>query len=147
VDRQAVPPSLEEIADRLHSGAIHLLRFVRRVDEASGLSPARLSALSVLVFDGPRTLGELAAAERVTPPTMTRLIAALEAEGLVRRDPHPTDRRAVRVRATRTGTALLQRARARRVHQLVGRLRALDDQEVETLSVAGGLLGRLSGIE
>src|ERR671936_1538942 len=90
-----------EAADRFHSAAIHALRHVRREDPATGLSAARLSALSVLVFGGPRTLGELAAAEHVKPPTMTRIVRALEEDGLVRREPDPNDGRIARVRATR----------------------------------------------
>jgi hypothetical protein len=83
------------IADRLHSAAIHLLRRVRGQDEGSGLSPARLSALSVVVFGGPVTLGRLASAEQVTAPTMTRLVAALEADGLLSRKDDTVDRRVV----------------------------------------------------
>src|SRR5918998_5384942 len=74
-----------QLADRLHSSAIHLLRRLRRVDTKTGLSGPRLSALSVVVFGGPLTLGELAAAEQVKPPTMTRLLRALEAQRLVTR--------------------------------------------------------------
>src|ERR671924_776068 len=92
-----------EAADRFHSAAIHALRHVRREDPASGLSAARLSALSVLVFGGPRTLGELAAAERVRPPTMTNTVRGLEEAGLVRREADPHDGRVVRVEATAKG--------------------------------------------
>src|SRR5213596_2194991 len=84
------------VADRLHSAAIHLLRRLRRVDEAMGLTAARASALSVLVFGGrPVTLGALAQAEQVSAPTVTRLIVRMERDGLVRRAPDPTDRRVV----------------------------------------------------
>ena len=65
------------VADHLHSAAIHLLRLVRRRDAETGLSPARLSALSVLVFGGPRTVGDLAADEQVRSPTMSRLVAEM----------------------------------------------------------------------
>ena len=68
------PPSLTG----LHSAAIHLLRRVRKQDAATGEGPARLSALSVLVFGGPMTLGQLAAAEQVKPPTMSRIVTGLE---------------------------------------------------------------------
>src|SRR2546423_15339399 len=77
-----------DAADRIHSAAIHLIRRVREVDECMGVTPARASALSVLVFGGPRTLTELAQAEHVTTATMSRLVTALEGEGLVRREPH-----------------------------------------------------------
>src|SRR5947209_2328734 len=91
------------VADRLHSAAIHLLRHVRRQDPASGLSAPRLSALSVIVFGGPVTMSDLAQAEQVQLPTISRLITSLEHEGLVRREVDPTDRRVVRVRATPEG--------------------------------------------
>src|SRR5207253_1577300 len=89
----AAAAASDEVADRLHSAAIHLLRLVRREDTASGLTPARLSALSVLVFGGPRTVGELAAAEQVRSPTMSRLVAGMESDGLVERRPSTDDRR------------------------------------------------------
>src|SRR5262245_23690428 len=82
-----------ELATRLNSAAIHLLRRLQREDSRLGLSAARLSALSVLVFGGPKTLGQLADAEAVSPPSMTRLVNAMEAEGLVSREKHATDAR------------------------------------------------------
>jgi hypothetical protein len=82
-ERESAQDDAERTADRLHSAAIHLLRRLRREDAKSGLSAPRLSALSVLVFGGPLTLGELANAEQVRPPTMTRLVTALEADGRV----------------------------------------------------------------
>src|SRR5690348_6917297 len=92
-----------ELADKLHSAALHLLRSLRKVDAASGITAPRLSVLSVVVFGGPRTLGELALAEQVKPPTMTRLVAALEAEGLVKREVDREDRRTTRIHATKKG--------------------------------------------
>src|SRR6266545_4004442 len=114
-----------ELADRLHSAAIHLLRLVAREDVESGLSGPSLSALSVTVFRGPITLGGLAAAERVQPPTMTRTVQALEAAGLVRRKPDPSDRRAVLLTATAKGSRILHAARRRRVARLQALLRDL----------------------
>src|ERR1700739_1344776 len=96
-----------ELADRLHSVAIHLLRRLRREDDASGLPAPQLSALSVIVFGGPITLGALAQAEQVRPPTITKLVAALEDAGLVERGVDAADRRVVRVKATARGTRLL----------------------------------------
>src|SRR6188508_2981688 len=90
----------DELADRWHSLAIHLLRRLRREDVKAGLTGPRLSALSVIVFGGPITLGDLAAAEQVRPPTMTRLVRALEHEQLVRREKDPSDGRVVRLLAT-----------------------------------------------
>lgn len=105
-----------EAADLMHSAAIHLLRRVREVDErAMGISPARASALSVLVFGGARSLTELAAAERVTSATMSKLVTAMEAERLVRRHPDVNDARAIRIEATAKGRRILERGRARRL--------------------------------
>lgn len=107
------------VADRLHSLAIHLLRRVARSDQEGGVTGPRLSVLSVLVLGGgPRTMGELANAEHVRPPSMTRLIQAMEAEGLVARAPAPDDARVVRIRATRAGARVLAQARTRRLSTL-----------------------------
>jgi DNA-binding MarR family transcriptional regulator len=119
----------EAIADRLHSAAIHLLRRLRREDATTGLSAPRLSALSVIVFGGPLTLGELANAEQVRPPTMTRLVSALEDEGLVAREADPDDKRLTRIRATQKGRTLLFRGRARRVAALTSEVRGLEPGE------------------
>jgi DNA-binding MarR family transcriptional regulator len=131
------------IADRLHSAAIHLLRRLRREDEQAGLTAPRLSALSVVVFGGPLTLGELAAAEQVRPPTMTRLVRALEAEGLVEREADARDGRITRVRATAAGAALLAEGRARRVAVFAARLAKLAPKELETLGRATAILERV----
>src|ERR1700686_2157541 len=93
-------PDTATVADGLHSTAIHLLRRVRKQDAATGEGPARLSALSVLVFGGPMTLGELAAAEQVRPPTMTRIVTGLERGRLIQRVRDSKDARRVRIRAT-----------------------------------------------
>src|SRR5437763_14825350 len=105
----SVAPPID-LADRLHSAAIHLLRRLRREDDASGLPAPQLSALSVIVFGGPLTLGELARAEQVRPPTISKLIVELERHGLVERDVDAADRRSVRVRATGRGTKVLHAA-------------------------------------
>src|SRR5690348_5738579 len=111
-----------DLADRLHSAAIHLLRRLRREDDASGLPAPQLSALSVIVFGGPITLGDLARAEQVRPPTITKVVAALEESGLVARDVDEGDRRIVRVKATARGGRLLQEGRRRRVAALTASL-------------------------
>jgi DNA-binding MarR family transcriptional regulator len=133
------------LADQLHSAAIHLLRGVRRVDAASGLPAAQLSALSVVVFGGPLSLGALASAEQVRPPTMSRVVGALEAAGLVTRAPDPADARSVLVTATRAGRRLLDEGRRRRVEALADRLATLDDAERAALHAAAPALVRLSG--
>ena len=132
-----------EAADRLHSLAIGLLRRLRREDDAAGLSAPRLSALSVVVFGGPLTIGALAAAEQVRPPTMTRLVAALERDGLVRREVDPADGRVVRLRATSRGERLLAEGRARRVGTLARALERLSSEEAAALDVAVGALERM----
>src|SRR5436853_5540413 len=104
---------LLETADRLHSAAIHLLRRLRVGDRESGIGPAQLSALSVLVFGGPRSLGELADAEQVRPPTLSRIVSGLERAGLVRRL-ETQDKRRVLLEATARGTRILQEGRGRR---------------------------------
>jgi DNA-binding MarR family transcriptional regulator len=134
----------ERVADRLHSAAIHLLRRLRREDEHAGLSGPRLSALSVVVFGGgPVTLGELAAAEQVRPPTMTRLVRALEVDGLVERESDARDGRITRVRATAAGRALLAEGRARRVAAFAERLAELAPGELEALRAATAILERV----
>lgn len=138
------PPRPPEVADRLHSAAIHLLRRLRAEDSASGLTAPRLSALSVIVFAGPVTLGELADAEQVRPPTISRLVKELEAEGLVERMADATDRRVQRVRATGRGRRLLQEGRARRVSALARDLEALPARDLAALARAATLLERLS---
>jgi DNA-binding MarR family transcriptional regulator len=134
----------ERVADRLHSAAIHVLRLVRREDETSGLTAPRLSALSVVVFAGPITLRDLAAAEGVTPPTMTRLVDGLEGDGLVVRRDDPTDGRAIRIRATAKGTKLLMNARAQRVAALTARVAGLSADDQDLLGRAAVVMERLS---
>ena len=120
---------IEDLADRLHSTAIHLLRQVRVQDAATGLAPARLSALSVLVFGGAMSLNELAQAEQVRPPTMSRIVDALESEGLIRRTVNSQDRRAIVLEATEKGTAILWQGRKRRVKFLAKHLSRLSEEE------------------
>ena len=134
-----------EIADKLHSAAIHLLRRLRAEDAAIGLSAPRLSALSVVVFAGPVTLSDLAAAEQVRLPTISRLIKDLEQEGLVRRLKAGDDARVQRVAATAKGKKLLQEGRRRRVGRLAADLAALSIAERARLGEAADLMERLSG--
>ncbi len=135
-----------DVADRLHSAAIHLLRRVRRVDDESGLTAARLSALSVLVFGGATTLGSLARAEQVSAPTMSRLVDALERDGLVVREPNTEDRRSVVVRATPAGTRILQRGRERRIAELAGLLATLDFDQLAAVDEAARLVEQVSAL-
>ena len=129
-----------EVADLVQSTAIHVLRRASEQDRAAPLSPARLSALSVVVFRGPLTVGELAAAERVRSATMTGIVNGLEADRLVRRRPHASDRRAVEVEATAAGRRLLARARSKRIDLVESRLGDLTRAELELLWRACELL-------
>jgi DNA-binding MarR family transcriptional regulator len=131
------------IANALHSAAIHLLRRLRKEDDKAGIGPARLSVLSVLVFGGPMRLSDLARIEQVKPPTMTKLVAALEADGLVRRRADGTDARAFRVQATRRGTTLLHEGRRRRVAKLAAALRRVDQDERAVLMRATEIIERV----
>jgi DNA-binding MarR family transcriptional regulator len=133
-----------DAANRIHSAAIHLLRRVRAEDAASELTPARLSALSVVVFAGPLSLGELAAAEDVRPPTMTRIVDALQEAGLVEKLP-AGDRRSISVAATAAGRQLLDEARERRLRTLAELLGGLDRAEAQTIAAAADLIEQVLG--
>ena len=145
-------PDPQEVARELHSACIHLLRRVRVVDAESGLSPARLSALSVLVFGGPTTIGGLARVEGVRSPTMTALVTQLEQDGLARRTTPKDrmfDRRHVLVEATPAGTRLMKKAQDRRI-ELLERLMsaaAPDEDDLELLHAAAAKLDAMSGSE
>ncbi len=134
---------LDALATELNSVAIHLLRRIRESDATLGVSPSRLSALSVVVFGGPRSLGALATAEQVTPPTMSRLVAGLARAGLVTRRPAAADRRAVVIEATQAGRELIHEGRRLRVERLAGQLRGLSRDEIETLERAASILRSL----
>lgn len=135
---------IRDVAARLHSSAIRLLRTLRREDDGTGLSAPRLSALSVVVFAGPMSLAELAAAEQVKPPTMSRIVDALVERGFVTRIAKPGDRRSVEIEATQEGTQLLDAGRERRVHALIGRLRKLADSERRALARGVEILERVT---
>jgi DNA-binding MarR family transcriptional regulator len=130
-----LPPAADPagLADQLHSAAIHLLRTLRKEDDASGLSAPRLSALSVVVFGGPLTLGQLARAEQVRPPTMTRIVTGLEKAGLVKRIGDPRDHRLTRIQATAKGQRVLTEGRARRVKLLTESVKTLDADRLAEL--------------
>src|ERR1700740_1505543 len=126
--KRMVSPEVLETADKLHSAAIHLLRRLRVRERARGIGPAQLTALSVLVFGGPRSLGELADAEQVRPPTMSRIVSGLQRADLVKREATEDGRR-VRLVATAKGTKILWEGRKRRVESLANALAALSETE------------------
>ncbi len=132
-----------ELAARLAGLSTVMQRHLARADASDGLTRARLSALGLLVMGGPRTLGELAVAEHVRPPTMTRLVHAMEADGLVARAPNPDDGRSIVIRATAEGEARLELGRGRQIAPLAAAINDLDRAERTQLEVAADLLGRL----
>jgi DNA-binding MarR family transcriptional regulator len=127
---------LSSLALELNSLSIHINRWARRADDALGVPPARLSALSVLVFGGDRTLSELADAEQVTLATISRVVDGLEATGLAARRANPADARSRVVRATPKGRRLMQRGRAARVERLTVLLDAVPADERATVERA-----------
>lgn len=135
--------SAQGTSDRLHSAAVHLLRFVRSADTGMDLDGPRASALSVLVFGGPLPLSRLAEVEQVTPPAITKTVDALQTRGLVRRRRSRKDRRVVFVEATTAGRDLLDRGRAARVQLLAGLLAGLPEADVRTLDAACELIENL----
>ena len=135
------PTDREHVADRLHSASIRLLRRLRLHDKASGIGPAQLSALSVLVFGGrPLSLGELAEAEQVKDPTMSRIVAGMIRAGLAKRYLSREDRRRLVISPTEKGTRVLQQGRQRRVQALADALADLSTGEVKLLGEAAELI-------
>jgi DNA-binding MarR family transcriptional regulator len=132
------------VADAIHSAAIHLLRKIRKEDDRTGITPARLSALSVLVFGGPVRITDLARAEHVKPPTMTRIVAALEAARLAKRTSDVTDGRSARIEATRRGARLMQEGRKRRVMRLGDALEGLNNEDLAVLARAAEIIESVS---
>jgi DNA-binding MarR family transcriptional regulator len=132
------------IADRLHSAAIHLLRRARRTDPLTGVSPAQLSALSMLM-SGPKTLGDLAAAEQVRPPTMSRLVSEMQRAGVARKTTDRDDARVVRIRATPRGLRALSRGRSMRVEAIERLITELDPEDLATIERAVGTIEKLLG--
>jgi len=131
-----------EIADRLHSAAIHLLRRVRRNDTLTGIPAAQLSALSVLM-GGPRTLGEMATAEQVRPPTMSTLVRDMELAGLVRRSGDADDARVVRLEMTPKGRRVLAKGREMRIADIERRIHRLRPDEAGTVAEAVTIVERM----
>jgi DNA-binding MarR family transcriptional regulator len=130
----------QQVADLLHSASIHLLRRASEQDRTAGLSAARLSTLSAVVYRGPLTLGKLAAAEAVRSATMSGIVNGLEAEGLVRRRPHTRDGRAVLIEATAKGRRMLGRARAQRVDLVAAKLEGVSERDLDLLWRAAEIL-------
>jgi len=131
-----------ETADVLHSVAIGLLRYARTADAGMDLDGPRASLLSVLVFGGAQPIGRLARLEQVSPPAITKLVTALERDGLVQRVHSTVDRRVVEVAATRRGRERLERGRAERVSVIAGVLADVSERDLATLRRAASILGQ-----
>jgi DNA-binding MarR family transcriptional regulator len=133
------------LASALRLAVMRLARRMRLERADTSLSLSQLAALATLERHGPMTPGELAAAERVSPPSMTRLASSLEGAGLATRRDHPTDGRQVLLAASPAGVALLREDRRRREAWLAQRLRELDAEDRDVLRRAAALLDRLAG--
>ena len=130
-------------ADRLHSAAIHLLRWLRLSDRESGVGPAQLSALSVLVFGGPQSLAQLAQSEQVKPPTMSRIVSGLVEARLATSTTDARDRRGIVIRATEKGNRLMHAARRRRVETLARAVQRMSKREIGELRKTAALMESL----
>ena len=139
-------PSDLDLAPRLRLDITRLARRLRQ-QSAEGLSPSQTSALASIERNGALSPSELATIERIQRPTATRVLAALEAAGLVTRQPDQSDRRISRLAVTREGAAVLKRGRSRKNAYLARRLRELEPDEIATLNRAAELLERLLGDE
>jgi DNA-binding MarR family transcriptional regulator len=132
-----------ETANVVHSAALRLLRRARTADAGMDLDGPRASLLSVLVFGGSVPIGRLAEIEQVTPPAVTKMVAALEQAGLVERVRSDSDRRVVEVGATAAGRALLESGRAARVRVVAGLLRGVSERDRGTLHRAATIIARV----
>lgn len=137
---------LQTTARALNSGAIHLLRGMREIDRIAGLTPARLSALSVLVFGGAMSLGRLARTEGVAGPTMTRIVDGLVNLGLARRESHPENGRIAMISATEPGACLMLDAAQRRIDAIATALTQLPAEQRDALIAAAPLLDELAAL-
>ncbi len=135
-------PQREELAERIHSLAIGMLRRLRAAEGEPRLSGLRLSALSSLLELGPSSVGRLAAKERVPAPTMSRQITALERAGWVSRQLPPEDGGREHVKVTPSGIRALEEARTRQVERLADLLGEVDGEEREALIEAAGIVER-----
>jgi DNA-binding MarR family transcriptional regulator len=133
----------EAIAGRLRLSATRLARRLRQ-EAQTGLSPSQLSALAMVERHGPVTLGDLAECEQVSPPTITRVVVKLEADGLLTRQPDPDDRRVTRVLLTPKGKTLLSASRRRKTSWLTMQLVGLDATERARLADALDALDALT---
>jgi DNA-binding MarR family transcriptional regulator len=135
--------STVDMAASLRLSATRLARRLRQESDA-GLTPSQLSALASIQNEGPITLGALADHERIAPPTVTRVVSKLEADGLAHRAPDPDDGRIWRVSTTPAGDALLAELRKRKNAWLAGRIGELDSDQRTRLADALDVLELLA---
>jgi DNA-binding MarR family transcriptional regulator len=142
-----MPPTATDtaLASTLRLSVMRLARRMRAQRAETSLTLSQLAALATLDRHGALTPGELAAHEKVQPPSMTRLLSVLEDKALVTRAPHPTDGRQALMTISPDGLALLREDRRRRDAWLAQRMRALDSDEIEVLRRAAGILDKLAG--
>jgi len=144
VPTRSTPQAPHGLSTSLRVAVMRLARRLRQEGQREDLTPTQLAALATVDKRGPLTLGELAAAERVQPPSMTRVVAALEAAGLLTRSADPADRRVALVAVTRAGRSAISAIRRRRDAWLEQRLRDLPAEDLETLNRAAAVLERLA---
>lgn len=138
-----VPP-VDELAPRLGTAIVRLTRVLRQQDEGE-LTPTMRSMLGTIERRGPVSLGDLAAAEHVAPPTVTKVVGKLDDAGLVARTTDVADRRVSRVELTAAGRSRLAAARRARATWLAARLSELDGDERAAVEAALPVLERLTG--
>ncbi|HJQ17608.1 MAG TPA: MarR family transcriptional regulator [Allosphingosinicella sp.] len=135
---------IEQVADRLDLAAARLIRENRRRDNGSDLSAARLGALSAVAASGPLSLAQLAAAQQVRAPTMSRIVDGLVRDALISREVNASDRRGISIRVTDKGVALLREGRKLRARALADRMQRLGESEQRALVRGVELLERLT---
>lgn len=138
-------PTETALASTLRLSVMRLARRMRQQRAESSLTLTQVAALATVERHPGVTPGELAAREKVQPPSMTKVVAALEAAGLLQRQPHPTDGRQVQLRCTPAGSALLKEDRRRREAWLAQRLAELEPAELAVLRQAAPVLDKLAG--
>ena len=131
-------------APDLRIAVMRLARRLRTERASDAMTPSQMAVLATLLRSGPMSPGELADAERVQPPSMTRILHSLLAQDMVSREPHPTDRRQVRYQATAQAEKMVQQDRQRRDRWLSRRLAELTDEELQAIGEAIPLLNRLA---
>ncbi len=139
---EGVADTLEnQLASALHSLSIHILRDARKNDVTSGLTPERLSILSILVYTGSKTVNQLASMEQVSAPAITRIVKSLEKEGYVIKAKSRADQRVVFVSATRKSIVLIEQTRSQRIERIVSKVRELSSEQQTQLHALLNLLG------